>query len=310
MKWGLGDSYDRVEYLPVKIRAYLDLMQPASTLGLMTTFALASVFYYFYMGEPSLIYSNYQQIIYATFTIGISHGASQTLNMAEDAEIDKQTEHKENRPIPAGIVSVKEARAIAWVLIAVALFRGFVMNMQFGVMVSVALFFGVFYNVEPIRAKEKIYGIPWQAISRGLIAFPLVWSAYGNLYSLFPWVIGVVMFFYVLAYQNSADIIDKDVDREHGISTFVAEFGIKRTVYIGLGSLSVMVAVVHTAIESNLLPRRYLILLAVVPYCLYMSYCMYQTPEQVTETTGNHPAYLMYYLGFLFFVALPLYVEL
>jgi len=45
--------------------------------------------------------------------------------------------------------------------------RAYLVNSTFGVGVSVLVLMGVFYNLAPIRAKERIISIPWQAVSRG-----------------------------------------------------------------------------------------------------------------------------------------------
>jgi len=114
MKLGLGDSYSNVSVLTPKMRAYLDLTKPASTLGVMGLALMVSLFYFFHTGSPELIREEFTTVVYVVVTLGLAHGASQALNMAEDAEMDSNTEHKKNRPIPSGVITEEEARTLAW----------------------------------------------------------------------------------------------------------------------------------------------------------------------------------------------------
>lgn len=305
MKLGLGDSYDKT-LVNKKLRAYADLTKPASSIGAFCAFLAASLFYFYYTGKSGQIGSNWMTIIYSSFTIFLAHSASQTMNMAEDAEMDRQTPHKQNRPIPAGIVSEEEARTIAWILSAFALARGFMVSPDFGFMVMILLWFGVFYNLDPIRAKERIISIPWQSVSRGLLPFPAVWAAYGNIFAIEPWVLGLFMYFYVMGFQNSADIIDEEIDREFGISTFIVEYGVDGTMRIASGCMGAMATVIGFSVLLGIFGVEYLWMLLILPFCLVMLYYMWRYPYRVSNKTGNHPAWLWFYFGLVLCVSTPL----
>lgn len=313
MKLGLGNSYDDVEYLPRKVRGYIDLTKPASSVGVAGVYLIASIFYFAYVeGRGSILEMapKLSSMIYLSLTIFLAHSASQAMNMAEDAEMDRNTEHKKNRPIPSGVVEEEEARALSWVLVFIALAFGYLKNWRFGAAVTLLIFMGIFYNLDPIRAKERIISIPWQAVSRGLFSFPVVWTAYGNPFAPEAWVLGLFMFFYVLGFQNSADIIDRHVDAEYGIRTFVVEFGVRNTAIIALTSMAAMIATVIGAVSYGILPARHLIFLVIIPFCCYMLYHMWRNPHRVSETTGNHPAWLWFYVGMVLAVVTPAITEL
>lgn len=310
MKFGLGESYDEVDVLPVKFRAWLDLTKPASTLGVMGAAFLVSLFYFYYTGQSTLIGNNFSTIIYVVVTVGLAHGASQAMNMAEDAHMDSETEHKQDRPIPSGVVTEEEARTLAWFLILAALGRAYFTNEIFGIFTTVVVIFGVFYNLSPIRAKERIISIPWQAVSRGLLMFPLVWSAYGDPFQPTPWILGTFMFFYVLGFQNSADIIDRHIDAEHGIKTFVVVFGVKRTVTIAAGCMLLMLSTLTVGVELGYIPPRLYTMGGVIFLCILMVRSMWVNPHRISEKTGNHPAWLWFYAGMILCVAIPLTVEI
>lgn len=310
MKFGLGESYDKVSVLPVKVRGWLDLTKPASSVGVGGAYLLASLFFYYYTGQPELIADNFSTIIFVVVTVGLAHGASQAMNMAEDADMDRETPHKQDRPIPAGIVSEEEARTLAWFLMLFALGRAYLTNNTFGMFMTILILFGIFYNLDPIRAKERIIAIPWQAASRGLLSFPTVWAAYGDPWQPTPWVLGLFMFFYVLGFQNSADIIDRKVDEKYGISTFVVEFGVKKTVLIAFGCTMAMITVIAGGITLLLIPMKLISMLLIIPFCLVMVREMWEHPYKVSEMTGNHPAWLWFYGGMVLSVAIPLGMEI
>ena len=312
MKWGLGHPYERVEYLPEKIRAYIDLTKPASSVGLAVGFFLASIFYFVYV-NPALdaanIGSKLSSMIYVSLTIFLAHSASQAMNMAEDAEMDRNTPHKQNRPIPSGVVEEEEARALSWVLVFIALAFAYLKAWKYGVFITLLIFMGVFYNLQPIRAKERIVSIPWQAVSRGLLSFPIVWSAYGDPFAIEAWALGLFMFFYVLGFQNSADIIDRHVDEEYGISTLIVKFGVRKTLLISFGCSIAMATVAGLAVWMRFIPIRFLTILLILPFCFYMIASMWRNPHRISDTTGNHPAWLWYYMGVASIVGILLITE-
>lgn len=310
VKWGLGESYDKVNVLPVKARAYLDLTKPASSIGVGGAYALGSLFYFYFTNQADLIIAQSRDIIFVIVTMVFAHAASQAMNMAEDAEMDTQTPHKQNRPIPSGIVSEEEARMLAWFFMLFAIGRAYLVNSTFGGFTTLLIIFGIFYNLEPIRAKERIISIPWQAASRGLLLFPAIWAAYGDPWQLTPWILGLVMFFYVLGFQNSADIIDSEVDEKFGIKTFVVVFGLDNTILIAELCTIAVIIIIFGATELGLIESHLIWMEAIIPFCLIMIYHMDQYPQKVSDRTGNHPAWLWYYVGMVLLVLIPLLAEI
>lgn len=310
MKFGLGESYDNVGVLSKKARAYADLTKPASSLGVAGGYFIGSLFYFQYTTNTFGTVSELISMIYVVFTMFVVHGASQALNMAEDAEMDANTPHKQNRPIPAGVIEVDEARTLAWIFMLFGIGRAYLVNQTFGVFVSLLAFFGIFYNLDPIRAKSRSISIPWQAASRGLLSFPTIWAAYGNPWQPLPWVLGIMMFWYVFGFQNSADIIDREVDKEYGIKTMAVMFGHRGISLISAGSMLMMVGTIVGAVSMGIIPEKFIWMLGIMPFCLVMWYHMTFNPDMVSEKTGNHPAWLWFYIGMVLSVVIPLVVEL
>jgi len=308
MKTGLGDSYDNVSVLSKKTRAYLDITKPASTVGVAGAYFIASIFYHSFYELP--LAGQWGNIVFISITVALAHGASQAMNMAEDAEMDRNTPHKQNRPIPSGVISEEEARTVSWILSAFALGRSYIVSTQFGLLMTVLIFMGVFYNLKPIRAKSRRFSIPWQAVSRGLFLYPAIWAAYGDIWNPVGWTLGVFMFWYVFGFQNSADIIDMEVDREYGIKTFAVMYGVQGIAVIAAGSTLMMASTVLLGVEFGLIPMRLVSMLYIVPLCLVMVAYMGLKPNSISNSTGNHPTWLMFYGGMVLCVLLPVLSEL
>ena len=308
VKLGLGQPYSKV-IIPNKVRGIADLTKPASSLGAGGMFFFGSLFFFVYTDQQAAIVESLPVIFWATLAVVFSHGASQSMNMAEDAEIDSNTEHKQDRPIPSGVVSEEEARSVSWILIGSSITAAYMTKLTFGVFITVLCFFGVFYNLDPIRAKERIISIPWQAVSRGLLPFPAIWAAYGDPLSMTPWVLGIFMFWYVMGFQNSADIIDKDVDAEYGIRTFVVVYGVDGTLRIATGCTVLMILTILAGVGWGLLPFSLLSMLGIIPFCVAMLFYITEYPGSVSGATGNHPAWLWYYIGLVLSVIIPLATE-
>jgi 4-hydroxybenzoate polyprenyltransferase len=264
------------------------------------------VFYFYYQNQSAMIMQEIDTIIFVSVTIAFAHAGSQSLNMAEDAEIDKNTPHKQDRPIPAGVMTEEEARSIAWILMLMAVGRAYITGTMFGIFVSLLIFFGVFYNLDPIRAKERIISIPWQAASRGLLLFPTIWAVYDDPFQSTPWVLGLFMFFYVAGFQSSADIIDRETDEEYGIKTFAVVFGTEAVAYIALVCTFLMIGVIIIAINAGILPEYLWTMNAIAVPGLIMAYYMHQHPQSISERTGNHKAWSYYYVGMVLTVVIPL----
>lgn len=308
MKWGLGESYDEVEYIPIKTRAYLDLSKPASSVGVGGAYFLGSIFYFLFY-DIVITEAELRSIFIVSLTMLFAHSASQAMNMAEDAEMDRQTPHKQNRPIPSNVVTEEEARSLSWIFMSLAIVQGFLINTLFGIFVVALAMFGVFYNLSPIRAKERIISIPWQATSRGLLLFPTIWAAYGDPWQITPWILGAFMFFYVFGFQNSADIIDKEVDAKFNIKTLVVMYGIKGMAVIAGVCMLLMISTILFAVIFNILPEYLILMLLIIPFCLIMLYHMVFNSEKISERTGNHPSWVWYYGGMVLAVSLPVLAE-
>jgi len=296
VKLGLGDSYDKT-IIPQKIRAYADITKPASSFGVMFTIPFAAIIYgeLSHGGGVAFALDNWTTIIYASVTALLLHGGSQALNMAEDAFIDKQTDHKQNRPIPSGVISEEEARSLAWIFIFIGVSRAFTITNQYGLFAVALAFLGVFYNLDPIRAKKHLWlNLVWQAASRGLLLYPAAFAVWGEGGSPIGWGMGIVAFFLVLSLQNSADLPDMEMDEKYDIITPAVHHGPKELIQIMLGLSLIMFACLAGLIYLNVVPNFWSVYLLSIPIAISLVKLWFN-PEGTSDISGQSTVWYTYY---------------
>jgi len=306
VKLGLGDSYDKT-VVPKKIRAYVDLTKPASSIGVMLTIPFAAIFYgeLYHTGGIQFIVSNWTIVLYASVTMFLLHGGSQAMNMAEDAYMDKQAPHKQNRPIPSGVVSEEEARSLAWIFMFVGVARAFTITAQFGVMCVILAFFGIFYNLKPVRAKKRLwFNLSWQAASRGLFLYPATFAVWGGVLDPVAWVMGVAAFLLVLAMQNTADFSDVTVDEEFGIITPAVHHGLDKLTVIMAGITLVMFGFITVSIVYGSLPQLWSLYLLAIPIG-WSLWSLWVEPNSISDIGSNHFSWYVFYLSLASMYILP-----
>lgn len=290
-----------------KIKAYIDLTKPASSIGVMLTVPFAAIFYGQLEGGHGVqfLLDNWTTVIYASVTLFLLHGGSQAMNMAEDAFIDKQTDHKQSRPIPSGVVSEEEARSLAWIFIFVGVARAFTINASFGMLCVILAFFGVFYNLEPIRAKKYLwFNLSWQAASRGLFLYPATFAVWGEALNPIAWVMGVVAFMLVLAMQNTADFSDVSIDGEYDIITPAVYHGLDNLTMIMSGIALMMFCFISLSISYGLLPNLWSLYILAIPIG-YSLISLWRTPHSISDLGGNHLSWYVFYLSLASMYMLP-----
>lgn len=297
MKLGLGHSYDKV-IVSRKIRAYFDLTKPASSVGIMLAIPFTAILYgelYHTTGVDFLI-DNWDTVLFASTTMFFLHGGSQAMNMAEDAEMDMQSSHKQNRPIPAGIVTVEEARSIAWIMIMAGVARAFVTDISFGVFAVVLAFFGIFYNLEPIRSKNRLWiNLMWQAVSRGLLLYPTAFAVFGDPLNPVAWGLGSVGFLLVLSMQNTSDFSDVEIDEEYGVITPAVHYGLNDLTHIMTGIVLVMFSLLTLLIELSVVPNFWSIYVLSVPI-FWSLWKLYTEPKGISDLSDNHITWYVFYM--------------
>jgi len=219
--------------------------------------------------------------------------------------MDKQASNKQNRPIPAGIITEDEARSLAWVFIMFGIMRAFTITPQFGYIIAVLALFGVFYNLDPIRAKKHLwFNLIWQATSRGLLLYPATFAIWGDLWNPVPWAMGVIAFLLVLSLQNTADFADVNTDSQFGIITPAVYHGLDELTKIMFGIVCIMFAMISAFIYLNIIPDFWMLYLIAIPVgWILMS--LWKQPKSISELGGNHKAWYVFYFSLACLYILP-----
>lgn len=296
VKLGLGDSYEKT-IIPRKIRAYIDITKPASSIGVALIIPFAAIIYAdIAHGDPlEFLLSEWTTVLFASFTVILIHGGSQALNMAEDADMDRESEHKQNRPIPAGVITEEEARSLAWIFIFVGVGRAYTTSMQFGGFATILALMGVFYNLEPIRAKKVLWvNLIWQAISRGLLLFPAAFAVWSEGFNGVAWGMGVVAFFLVLSLQNSADLPDVMMDDKYNITTPAVYHGAKTLVMIMAMISAISFGSAAYLMYTGIIPMYVSIYILMLPVALSLIK-LWRDPHGTSNISGQSTVWYAYY---------------
>jgi 4-hydroxybenzoate polyprenyltransferase len=284
---GIKRGYPRVENAFGKLSAYIQLIRPFTLVAPVIAGFFGSLIC---LGGEFL--SHWLEIVYVTFTLMLCQAAGQVINQA--CGVDEDKINKPYRPIPSGKITAKEAYGLGFLLIVISLWRGFMVNLSFGLWVSLLLFFAVFYNLKPIQARKIVWvNLLWMSISRGFLPLVAIWSAFGNLFELKPWLLGSVAFLWVFAFQPTKDITDVEGDRKYGIRTLPVVYGVGRTkTFMRWASITPFIPLI-LYIQSGILPLPYLLLvnLAVVREIGVWGF------ERKTETFENTVSWISFYAG-------------
>ena len=288
-------------YIGEKLRGYADLLRPLTILVPAVATVMGIIMCLGYYGQVHLFWDSLGTVSLAALIIALTQGVGQITNQITDIEIDRV--NKPYRPLLRGAVSSGNAKVLAALLAAFVTASGFVINPLFGMMVLVLLFFAVFYSLEPIRAKRRGWGSPlWQAASRGLLSLPAIWAVFANPFSTpTPWVVGSLLFVFLIGAANIKDIPDKAGDMKAGIVTPAIKYGGKLGYYISPFLLAPF-AMLPFYVGLGLLPAGSLWLMCLLALSAVMSYNLIKQRSPTLDILENDINWLGMYLmiGFLY----------
>ena len=159
-KLSLRESYDQVEFVPKKIRGYIDLLRPFTLLAPAIGGTSAALIGLCIANDSNLtaplIMSNLTTLVWGVSTLIIVNAASNALNAAYDVDIDKI--NKPYRPIPAGVLNKDEARSLAWILYLVTIWRAAtVFRLTYSFLVLLIMLITIAYSMPPLRLKQRLW---------------------------------------------------------------------------------------------------------------------------------------------------------
>lgn len=253
---GIKKAYPHIP-LPLKIRSYVQLVRPF-TLIAPTLAVLFGVWACLkWTGQGGLFLQEWKTVIYAAVAMAAAQACGQVINQARDIDLDIAN-GKGYRPVPRGLVTPEEAMGLGWILGIFAIVRGFMISPTFGGLMSALIFFAVFYNIEPIRAKMRLWiNVAWLGVSRGLLPMLAVWTIFGSLTDPYPWAMGSVLLVWVTGFQCTKDVPDVVGDRKYGVPTIPVRYGINGTVKFMGACMVIAMVLFYAYLGTGILPKAF-----------------------------------------------------
>ncbi|MEM2923892.1 MAG: UbiA family prenyltransferase [Candidatus Nitrosocaldus sp.] len=161
--------------------------------------------------------------------------AANALNQCTDADTDAI--NKPDRPIPSGMISLREGYSIVAMLYAITLALGALVSMEFFTLISIAAFLGVAYSIRPFRFKDRfIVSNLSIAIGYGAVNFLLGWNVTMPLDTAPLHVLLFLTAFDFFA-NISKDYRDMEGDRVYGARTMPIVLGRSRSIAVQFSAL-------------------------------------------------------------------------
>jgi len=296
------------------LREYLDLAR---------TFTLLAPFFGILAGALIACgdLGNYSGIwvgILAGITGSLLNAASNAINQYYDLEIDKI--NKPERVLPSGRMTVPQVMSFAWILYGICIVLGFLVSPTYPTFLIVVLISAAFtwgYSAPPIRFKNNgILANIAMAVPRGFLMIVGGWVAIrpDAWADPTPWLIGLVVFIFVIGAASTKDFADVEGDKKMGANTVVVIHGFKKAgwiiapflviPYLVIPFLTMLPAEIALKPESS-----WLAILAL--WGAFTAWLIVRDPDSLA-LEGNHPSWKHMYmlmmvtqLGFAVIYGLP-----
>lgn len=159
--------------------------------------------------------------------VGARNGAN-ALNRWVDRDIDKKNPRTANRHIPKGIIKNYEVWGIVLFCFAIFVFAAFKLNFLCFMLSPVALVLFIMYSYTKrfTWACHIILGIACAGAPVG------AWLAVTGEFALAPFILGAVVMLWVAGFDIIYGTQDIDFDRQNGLYSIPATFGLKGALYI------------------------------------------------------------------------------
>ncbi|MGX9418640.1 4-hydroxybenzoate octaprenyltransferase [Vibrio sp. RC27] len=157
------------------------------------------------------------------FCLGVllMRSAGCVINDYADRKVDGQVKRTKNRPIPAGLVSGKEALGLFFFLTSLAFLLVLTMNsltIQLS-FVGIVLAFIYPFMKRYTHLPQLFLGLAFSW------SIPMAWAAQANGLPAFVWLLFIINALWTIAYDTQYAMIDRDDDLKIGIKSTAILFG-------------------------------------------------------------------------------------
>ncbi|MEW5760652.1 MAG: UbiA family prenyltransferase [Candidatus Thermoplasmatota archaeon] len=282
-----------MEIIPKKIKGILQLFRPFTLIAPIIGGTSAAL-----MGASYGNFKNFSilELVYGVGTLAIVNMASNCLNAAYDADIDRI--NKPYRPIPLGFVSEDEARAFAIFLYILIIWRTAAFaNFWFAFFVLLLVLLTILYSLPPIRLKKRLLISNFSIASgRGLFGFVGAWCIFSSPFSPIPWVVGLILFIYLSGTITTKDFTDIEGDKKYKIRTIPVVYGMRTAVTVSAVFFILPFPLIALTVMFDLLKPEVNYLLVLIGFAFYIIYLLKDFQFQQDVIFENTPVWKHMYL--------------
>lgn len=254
-----------------------------------------------YTGGDIDIGSLLLSMLAASICLAVLNGASNALNQATDYREDCLS--KPYRPLPQGLVSVRQAYRFSLALYLLALVLSLLVHPLFSLFVLLIALFSITYSLPPRMKRLLLINQLWVALPRGLFGILASWSVFGNPFDPLPLAIGGIAAVFLFGGTTTKDAVDVEADRAVGTKTLLNVFGLRTTALFSMVVMTTAFLAILPLVQLAVLPTSFLPLAALSVGSILVAVLMvYKGKSKRCENTrawvAMYLTYLFYTIGF------------
>lgn len=227
---------------------------------------------------------------------GLMNAGSNAINQIYDLDIDRV--NKPTRPLPSGRLSMQTAWIFTWVFFLQAWMVAAWVGMGPLVVVAIASFLAVFYSAPPLRFKNNgVVANIAMAIPRGILLVVAGWLAVlpSPIFQKEPWLVGCVMFLFVVGAATTKDYADMEGDAQYGAKTLPVLLGVHKSAALIAPCFVLPYIVIAIFALTGLLPQTTLPIALLGFWGAYIVWLILRDPDALSKGE-NHPSWKHMYL--------------
>ena len=280
------------------IRGFTDLIRPFTLLApVIVSMCIMLASFVYTKNTHSLSVLFWTMILPASISLALLNGASNALNQITDLKSDEIS--KPYRPIPKGVVSIKQAAIISIILYGISLTVALMINTVFLVLVILITVFTVTYSLPPRFKDMLVFNQLWVGIPRGLLGVLASWAVFGSPLQTLPLTIGFLAMIFLIGGSITKDITDSEADKKTGTKTLINTYGIKQSAILVFPFMFFPFAFIPILIHSGILESQFFILTFLTIPSVYIFYLMIKDSKKGRHLE-NSPSWALMYVTYFF----------
>ena len=231
------------------------------------------------------------------FTLGVflTRSAGCVINDYADRKIDGHVKRTALRPIPAGVVTAKEALILFAVLMLLAFLLVLFTNIE-----TIMLSVGGLILAACYPFMKRYTHLPQVVLGAAFAwSIPMAFAAVTETVPLYAWLIYIATVLWTIAYDTMYAMVDKDDDLRIGVKSTAILFGDADKMIIGVLQCSTLITLALVGKQANLGWLYYLGLIAAAAFFVYQQYLIRHRDRDLCFSAflNNHYAGLMVFIG-------------